>query len=247
MTMYYARPRPFGMVFAYGLGGNSLDSLLENLREWEKNEPPMHWPNYVCVLETGNILHHGKPFESCLDSDHITRQCRPLALHCGKDSLFQFFCSAHDMCARMSLGPVELRHYDEPSERIGSHIVGIRPLTFVKDGQPPRKVRPTPTMIEKIVSWCRERGPMRYDELLQKRFGSVPVGMEKIAAYKVFLYNPRNLPGLHEITGPPFEITESGARPTQPSLAAMMEFTIDGDNYAVPYDAFDETDFEDIE
>ena len=136
MTICHARPRPFGMVFAYGLAGNSLDSLSENLREWEKNELPTHWPNYICVLGAGNILHAGKPFEDYLDSDQITRECWPIALHYGQDGLFQFFCSLHDMCARMSLGPVQLRHYDEPSERIGSHIVGVRPLTLVKAGNP---------------------------------------------------------------------------------------------------------------
>lgn len=247
MTMFHARPRPFGMVFAYGLAGNSLDSLVENLREWEKNASPTLWPNYVCVLETGVILHHGQPFETCLDSDQLTAQSWPLSLHYGQDSLFQFFCSLHDICARMSLGPVELRHYYEPSERIGSHVVGIRPITLVKDGQPERKVRPSPVMIEKILSWCSAHAPMRYDELLLKRFGSVPVEINKIAEHKVFLYNPDNLPGLHEIEGPPFEITENGAKARQPCLANLLEFTIDGQNYAVAMDAFTDTDYEDIE
>src|ERR1700732_288139 len=98
------------MVFAYCLAGNSLDSLVENLREWEENTPPTLWPNYVCVLETGVICHHSKPFETCLDSDKITSESCPLSLHHGEDSLFQFFCSLHDVCGRMRLGPVELHH-----------------------------------------------------------------------------------------------------------------------------------------
>ena len=247
-TLHHSRPKPFGIIFAYQLAKNSLESLQENLRDWEKNNPPALWPNYVCVLEVGAIFHHGQPFESCLDSDHITEKSWPLALNYEQDSLFQFFCSLHDMCARMNLGPVELRHYYEPSEKIGSHIVEIRPMTLVKDGQPSRKVRPSPEMIDKIVSWCSSRAPMRYDELLQKRFGSVPLGMEKVAANKTFLYNPDNLPGIHEIKGPPFEMTQSGfVKATQPSLANLLEFAIDGNNYAVCMDGFTDADYEDIE
>src|SRR5579862_9077984 len=79
MTMVHSRPKPFGAVFAYGLAGNSLDSLIENLREWERSAPPDVWPNYVCVLEEGIIYHHGKPFERCLDSGQITKESWPIA------------------------------------------------------------------------------------------------------------------------------------------------------------------------
>ena len=106
MVMQYARPRPFGVVFAYGLAGNSLDSLVENLREWEKDTAPTLCPNYVCVLETGVISHQRRPFERYLDSDKITQECWPSAVAYGQDSLFQFFLSLHDVCAHMNLGPV---------------------------------------------------------------------------------------------------------------------------------------------
>jgi hypothetical protein len=244
MTMFHARPRPFGMVFAYSLAGNSLDSLQENLCEWEENTPPTLWPNYICVLETGVILHHGQPFETCLGSDKITAKSWPISLSYGQDSLFQFFCSLHDVCARMNLGPVELHHYYERPEKIGSHVVQIRPMTRVKDG---RKVRPSAKMIDKIVSWCASRGPIRYDELLQKRFGSVPLGMEKIAPIKVFLYNSDDLPGLREIEGPPLEMTDEGPKTKQPCLMNILEFTIDGENYAVATDGFADDDFEEVE
>ncbi len=62
-SLIQCRARPFGVVFAYGLADNSLDSLLDNLREWEKETPNTFWPNYICVLETGVIYHHGKPLE----------------------------------------------------------------------------------------------------------------------------------------------------------------------------------------
>jgi hypothetical protein len=114
MTMFHPRPRPFGIIFAYSLTGNSLDSLIENLKDWEKDTPATLWPNYVCVLETGVIYHHGQPFETCLDSDRITAQSWPIALQHREDSLFQFYCALHDMCAHMQLGPVQLSSYYDP-------------------------------------------------------------------------------------------------------------------------------------
>ena len=48
----FPRPLPFGAVFGYRLGGNSLSSLAENLREWEQNTPKEYWPNVIAILES---------------------------------------------------------------------------------------------------------------------------------------------------------------------------------------------------
>jgi hypothetical protein len=88
---------------------------------------------------------------------------------------------------------------------------------------------------------------MRYDELIQKRFGAVPMGLERIAAIKVFLYNPDDLPGLHEIGGPQFDMTDSGPIARRGSLLNIIEMTIDGENYAVATEGFTDADYEHIE
>ena len=99
----YHRPQPFGMVFAYGLAANSLNSLLDNLKEWEAQNPPTVWPNYISVLETGVIEHTARVFERCIGSDQITAISWPHSIPYGEDSLFQFYMALHDACARMRL------------------------------------------------------------------------------------------------------------------------------------------------
>ena len=85
---------------------------------------------------------------------------------------------------------------------------------------------------------------MRYDELLLKRFGAVPVGIEKIADRSVYLYNPDNLPGIHEVAGGAFEMTENGPKLRQPCLANLLEILIDEKLYAVAIDGFADGDYE---
>lgn len=91
MNVAYPRPKPFGIVFAYNLSNNSLESLVANLREWEIDKDPSLWPNYICVLETGVIYHNNNNlFEKCLDSDKIVEGCWPISLLFGEDSLWNF-------------------------------------------------------------------------------------------------------------------------------------------------------------
>lgn len=246
LTMFYSRPRPFGIVFAYDLAGNSLDSLVDNLREWEKETPPTLWPNYVCVLETGVIFHQGKTLKSCLDSDQITAEAWPMSLPFQEDSLFQFFCALHDMCAHMNLGPVELRHYYNPSERIGKYVVA-GPVEFHREEAPEHKFRLSETAIEKVVAWCSANGPMRYGDVLKKQFGSVPMGMSGTELNsEVFLYNPDNLPGLHEIGPNPIVMTEKGANLATPCLVNAITLDIDGSRYIIAMAGFTDVDFEEM-
>ena len=58
MSVSYPRPLPFGAVFAYQLGDNSLSSLVDNLRDWERSVAKEHWPNVVAILDTGLIQHY---------------------------------------------------------------------------------------------------------------------------------------------------------------------------------------------
>jgi len=248
-TMFHPRPHPFGLVFAYGLAGNSLDSLLKNLKEWEADTPAALWPNYVCVLEAGVIYHQGKVFEDCLDSDQITAKSWPFALSHKEDSLFKFYCALHDMCAHMQLGPVELTHYYDPPLQIGKYVVHGREIegNRMNSDELGGKIRITESAIHKVVTWCSANGPMLYGDVMQKRFGSVPAGMENMPQLnmEVFLYNPDNLPGLHEVGPNPFTTIEK--YPTMvPCLASAFEWTIDGKLYVIASQGFTEIDYENV-
>lgn len=245
LTAVFARPRPFGMIFAYTLGDNSLDSLRKNLQEWEKTASPSCWPNYICVLGEGIIQHNGKGFETHLDSDKIVDGSWPIWLEFKEESLFQFYMALHDMCARMNLGPVELNYYYNPLERVGKYIVrgpvDLDMKNFISGEI--LKVRLTEAMLDRIVSWCQEKGPMTLRDALLKRTGMIPTGKDpKILNYEIFLYNPHNLPGLHELGPDGLKPSENG--PHKPTIASMLELNIDGRNYQISLYGFEESDFE---
>lgn len=248
VTTSFPRPRPFGMVFAYNLAGNSLDSLTTNLREWEQRHPPEVWPNYVCVLGVGTISHQGKDtFQKCVDSESITTESWPSSLKYGEDSLWNFYSALHDLCARMRLGPVELLSYHEPLQRIGRFVTNGRfEFRRMSDNSDNAAVRPNEAAIAKIVSWCARGEPISYEECLLRRFGSLPVGLNnrKVLDRHIYLYNPDNLPGFHELGDTPLQVDEDGVRPSQPSLLSVIEVVIDGHLYAVCMDSLGPEDFE---
>lgn len=244
-TASFPRPRPFGMVFAYNLADNSLDSLTENLREWEQRHPPEFWPNYVCVLGVGTISHQGNDvFKKCLNSESITAESRPFYLGYGEDSLWKFYSALHDVCARMQLGPVELQTYYEPLQRIGRFVIDGR-FEF------PRRsdnvaVRLNEAAIARIIAWCSSQGPMRYEDYCIKRLGTVPYGLsnQQVLDRHIYLYNPDDLPGLHELGDTALHVDEYGARLNEPSLASAYEVVIDGHLYAFCLESFGPEDYE---
>ena len=245
-TVLHSRPQPFGIVFAYSLAGNSLNSLLDNLREWEAKIPAALWPNYVCVLNVGVIYHQGKVFETCLDSDQITDKSWPIAINHEEDSLFKFYCALHDMCAHMQLGPVELTHYYDPPLQIGTYVVHGRGIEGTRPDNE-ELIRITESAICKIVSWCSTNGTMQYGDVLKNRFGSLPLGMENMPQINmdVFLYNPDNLPGMHQVGQSLFTITDNN--PTMvPCLASAFEWIIDGKFYVVASQSLTEKDYENV-
>lgn len=245
LSLQYARPKPFGVVFAFSLSGNSLSSLSDNVREWEADKDPSLWPNYICVLGEGVISHWGpEVYDKPISSEDLKAGSRPISLSHGEESLFQFYCAVHDMCARMQLGPVELLRYYEPATRIGRFVVDGRiNFTRASDG---RSVQPSAAALSKIVEWCATRPQLKYGEILLKQFGALPVGMEgsKVLQRKYHLYNPDDLPGLHELGSEPIVRSETGVMTIRPSLASLHKLVIDGDDYLVAIASLGEADFE---
>jgi hypothetical protein len=251
IRLVHSRPIPFGAVFAYRLADNSLDSLLDNLREWERDTPASLWPNYICILGTGTIYHYKRTFEICLDSFEITSEAWPSTLSYGEDSLFQFYCAIHDMCAHMDLGPVDLMHYYKPPVQIGKYVVsGSSEFRRIKNGALEKKTQLTEAALERIVNWCGVHGPIQYREVLKKQLG--PMSPESslntdTLNQQVYLYNPGNLPGLHEIGENPVRISETGAEYASPCLASSITLDIDQRRYVIALCALTETDFEEVQ
>jgi hypothetical protein len=234
-NMVRARPKPFGIVFAYALDSNSLDSLNLNLIEWQANNPATLWPNYICVLGEG-CIHYQRAFETCIDSDRITEQSATIPLKYGKDSLFKFYCALHDMCAHMKLGPVELSSYFDPALQVGRFILSGRAaeIELVIDGKavPARLKEST---LERIVNWCSKTQKIRYWDALLKKTGLLPYGMDENSygmGTMVYLYNPDNFLGADEVRALP----ESARQTIDPqrTLFSTFDLEIDGQIYILP-------------
>jgi hypothetical protein len=246
-TIVRPRPKPFGVVFAYSLSGNSLDSLNENLRDWESKNSPETWPNYICVLNEG-CIHHQHIFETCLDSERIKNECLPVSLKYENDSLFKFYCAVHDMCSRMRLGPVELERYFSPGVKIGRFSVFGRiteaQVTF--DGKTPVPARLKESTLEKIVAWCAKTKKVSRSDLLKKQFGDLPSGVAENSTGMnalFYLYNPDNFPGLDELKANP-GMLQSISTDHFSTLLNMVDVTIDGDQYALAMGSLNAEDWE---
>ena len=248
LSATHARSQPFGMVFAYSLYNNSLSSLLENLREWESANPASVWPNYICILGSGVIYHYEKVFEPCISSSKINEKSSPQSFSHGDDSLFQFYCALHDACAEMQLGAVELRKYYDPAIRIGKYVVYGRgaEASIIRDGQSVWS-HISEQALDRVIEWCSGCGPMKYDAVLIKRFGTIASGMEGLPMLgrDVFLYNPDGLPGLHELGENPIINREGGPMYSRPCLAAAMELFINNLLYVIPFDSLLPEDYVD--
>jgi hypothetical protein len=244
MLWSYPRPRPFGAVFAFDLAGNSLDSLVENLKEWQKDRPPSEWPNYICILGRGIIEYCARgSFDKALHSEKIVDGCWPSSLSFKEDSLFRFYCAIHDLCINMKLGPVELMQYFEPATRIGRFIVeGKVDLRRSSDGATIRLSEPA---LQKVVTRCASAPTITYGEALIKQLGAIPQGMKpSTLEMKVRLYNPDNLPGLAELGADPFVIDEAGPRTRVPSIISTYNIVVDGEHYMISMQGFTDEDFE---
>lgn len=101
---------PFGIVFAYSLSDNSLNSLEKNLQEFQANRSPLEWPNLVVVLNEG-IIFQKRGLETVFETEKFDRNTRPVAFQFGKDSLFQFYSFLFDSLNLRNLSPFLASRY----------------------------------------------------------------------------------------------------------------------------------------
>ncbi len=231
ISMTYPRPKPFGIVFAYSLSNNSLESLLDNLREWEKENSKEHWPNLVVVLGEGVLYHYGDGMKnsSLFSNEEISKATGPSYLAYKKDTLFHFYSTLIDLCSGTSLGPVNLKRYFDPAEQLGNYVVRNHD-GIMQDGSDSLH-RLTLDFVDKVVQHCKKQGKTTHRELFIKQMGALPLGMEDdYLNYEVYHYDPDGLPGMHEIESP---IDFSGGRAvaTKKMLSPSHWIEVDSDVY----------------
>ena len=238
----YKRPLPFGAIFGYRLGGNSLDSLVKNLIEWERENPKEHWPNVIALLGEGIIYHYGDGLKTAYTNSDLLEARFPSSLFYKKDTLFKFYVILMDLCASTDLGPIELGRYFDQAEQIGEYIVTNHDRILKKDREEVFKLKEK--FISKIVEYCRGKGSLTHEQLLLRRFGQIPVGMDPWElSVKVYFYNPDGLKGIHEVENP-IRMCDGLAVASEAMIDPGLAITVNGDTYFIPQVYISDADIE---
>lgn len=192
---YYNNP-PFGVIFAYSLCGNSLDSLKSNLDEWCQSNPPEVWPNYICILDEGIICFQNNLNDSLISSD-INIESHTIALHHKENSLFEFTSSLITLCANRDIDIFNIQKYKNPGIMVDNLRVKFESQIQNHEKQ---KIRLTDDFIKTIYE---NRGePIPYKDLMSKLtdgFNFIGKELFDDRVDNVYVYDPDNLPSMSDI------------------------------------------------
>ena len=196
--MPYQRPLPFGAIFGYKLGDNSLASLVENLKEWEKENPKEYWPNVITVLGEGIIRHYKNGLKVAYTNHDLREAKFPSWVGYKKDTLFNFYSILMDLCASTHLGPIQLDRYFDQAEQIGGYLVTNHDRIMKLDCKKVFKLKEK--FISKVVEHCHKEGPLTQKQLSLRLSGQISIGTDP--QNLVYFYNPDGLKGIHEVEDP---------------------------------------------
>lgn len=248
------RPKPFGFIFAYSLSGNSLDSLVKNLKEWEEKNAPEFWPNLIIVLGEGIIYHSPKSsFSKAIFSESINEDCYPTSLHHKDDSFFYFYSYLLDLCNNTELPKVQLSKFLNLPQQQGKYVVknNDRIVKTGKDGKvnDDNVYRFNEAFMDKIVTWCKQKGTISQRDLYLKQFGHLPQGIENDVSHletQVYFYNPDNLLGMHEVEKP-ISLDENKRPVVDPRVGIpSFHLIIDDEVYYFSFSNVSDIDYEKI-
>ena len=181
LSIITPRPKPFGIIFAYKLGNNSLDSLRQNLIEWESQNNKKYFTNLIVVLNEG-IIRHTKNINDCIYNEDILESTSIIALQYKKDSLFQFYSTLLDLCSRTKAGNFSLTEYFDPSYLVDDLIVKkhngftIQPKD---NGQERYAGKLKDSFIHQVYNWCKAHGKIKHKDYYEQCIGCVPTALDK--------------------------------------------------------------------
>lgn len=192
---YYNNP-PFGVIFAYSLSGNSLESLRNNLKEWCEPNPPEVWPNFICILDEGTINFRNGLNDVLISSD-IKENSDISAIQHRENSLFKFTSALLTLCANREIDIFDIQQYNNIGIMVDNLRVKFEGRIQNHEGQ---RIRLTDDFIKTIYE---NRGkPIPYKDLMSKfADGMNFIGKELFddRVDKVYVYDPDNLPSMSDI------------------------------------------------
>jgi len=223
---------PLGIIFAYQLSNNSLDSLEKNLRDYQQEESPLVWPNLVVVLQEGIILQLGRGLKRILKPEDFEQSVRPVAFSFKADTLFEFYSALFSILSNTHLGTLDVGNYRELPSKLGSHLVKNH-VFAQKDN---KTYALSETFINKVFLYCQKEGSKTVGEIFILQFGSIPPGYftEDYLLSKCYYYDPENLPDIHQVNEP-YKINEQGRPVWNKRLKAPSTYVeIDNEIYMFP-------------
>lgn len=245
ITMSYSRPTPFGIIFAYSLGGNSLQSLTSNLIDWEKENDSKLWPNLIVVLNEGIIIHRNFNLEDQVYNNDISSESQPWAVEIKDSSLFKFYLVLMDLCNEMQLGGFRLEDYFDLPENFGDLYVKGNDKFRSKNG---KRIRVKIDFLREVNEYCDDTKKSNYVDVFKKMTGSFIDGMDEelYSNFPSFLYNPNNYPGMHEIT-PSYKMVDGRPQFIDNLCFPFCEFDINDKHIFIPFTYLKDDKWEEIE
>ncbi|ODV56329.1 MULTISPECIES: DUF6602 domain-containing protein [Lysinibacillus] len=233
--------RPFGIIFAYSLSSNSLDSLEKNLKEYESKNVTDLWPNMVVVLNEG-IIYHKNRFNNVFKSEEFNDLSYLISIKFKEDTLLEFYLSLFDLLSSKINAPLNLRKYKELPTKLGSYYVTDHDR-FV-DSENGLVLSIKECFIEKIYTYCKAIGKRLYSEILLLELGGLPENTNiEDFNHQIYYYDPDNLPGLHEVENP-IVMLEKGCVTSEKLKVPSHTITINGERFTFPMAYLSEEDFE---
>ncbi|SFI42672.1 hypothetical protein SAMN05192551_1216 [Tindallia magadiensis] len=233
MTMSYEKSRPFGIIVAYSLSNNSLDSLVKNLTEYESTVDSDLWPNMIVVINEGIIWHSNSNLKTLVRSEDLNNTVYPTAIHFKQDTLFEFYLTLFDLLKSTDLGDINLRKYKDLPKQVGNHFITGHDRFVNRDNGTVSALNER--FINRVFDYCQAVGKLTHRDILMLEFGRIPDGLgEEELKVPIYYYDPDNLPGLHQVEVP-FSRDDKGQFTTTSRMRIPnCVITIDGEPYEFP-------------
>jgi hypothetical protein len=225
---------PFGIILAYKLKDNSLNSLKRNLRDYQQIKPVWCRPNLVVVLEEGIIFqgYQGYKSQPILKVEDFEAKNIPIGISYKKDTLFEFYTALFSILSAMRLGNLDIGNYRDLPSQVGEFIV--RNHIFITKGN--KIYTLSESFINKVYEYCQKKGKKTLEEILLLSKPAIEYAFwdkEQLLS-KNYYYDPENLPGTHQVKEP-YRFNEQGRPVLHPRMNIPCHYVeIDGEVYYYP-------------